>query len=175
MFYTFSNALFVQHVPQDLQDAVEAIQPGYYSRNNAAAWIQPNVFLPWLSNMMMGQVALQRGTQITSSTYTMAATTPGLPPTRPTPILHSRASPALSQTSSVYSLASSTSSWSTPTHSTAQMGKWQQIDPITPLVLDWPQESKKRSIFMDSDDDPVEISLDNDVAVPRYVLTPLKK
>ena len=167
MFYTFSNTLFVKHVPQDLQDAVEAIQPGYYSCDNAAAWIQPNVFLPWLSNTMMGRVALQRDNQ--------TAMIPELPPTRPTAVSRSRTLSALSWTSSAYFLASLAPSWSTPTPNASQKGKSQEIDPVMPLVFNMPQKSKKRAVLVDSDDDLVEISSDDDVAVPRYVLTPFKK
>lgn len=167
-----SNVTFIQHIPQDLQNALETMQPGYYSRDNATAWIQPHIFLPWLSKTMMGRVASQQDPPIARS---MRTTTPQ---TRPTPSLHSRASSALSQTSSAYSQALSASSWSTPTHNTArkaQKGKSRQIDSLSPLVFDRSQQSKKRAIVVGSDDALLEISSDDDVELPRYILAPLKK
>lgn len=153
------------------------MQPGYYSRDNAAAWIQPHIFLPWLSKTMMGRVASQQDPPIARSTRTTT------PQTRATPSSLSHASSALSQTSSAYSQALSASSWSTPTHNTAhkaQKGKSRQIDSVkpfslSPLVFDQSQQSKKRAGVVDSNDALLEISSDDDVALPRYVLAPLKK
>lgn len=50
------------------------MQPGYYSRENAAAWIQPAIFLPWIAPRAMSQLAAANKPQtpITPSTQSIS-------------------------------------------------------------------------------------------------------
>ena len=57
----------------------------------------------------------------------------------------------------------------------AQKGKSQAIHPILPLLFNTPQQSNKCALSVYSDDVPLEISSDDKVALPEFVLAPLKK
>lgn len=46
---------FLKNVPASIREVTELVNPGFYSRKNAAGWLDLGTFLPWLNRRLLSQ------------------------------------------------------------------------------------------------------------------------